>query len=518
MRFDILDLIPQPVFTLINQWRWLGRIVNRFAINAAVNKCRHRPHPWSTVHDFVSWRSLTDQSWSARHLPARILPNTASPDQITQLFARPSGEQRLCAKSTCLFPAFAQYLTDGFIRTYMPKSNEPFSLRKRNTSNHQIDLCPLYGRIREQTLQLRLLSEAAGQRGRMKSQQINGEEFSPFLFDDQDAPKAEFDALDLPLGLNNITDAQVRQKLFAVGGDRVNSAPHVAMMNSLFLREHNRVAGELDSRNPNWDDDRVFETARNIMIVIFIKIVVGDHINHINGYPFKLSADPSVAWNAPWNKPNWITAEFSLLYRWHSLIPDAVMWCKISYPVAATFFNNALLLQSGLAHAFADLSAQPAAQLGARNTARALLPIEISSIQQGRLYSLASYNDYRAYASLPRARRFEDVSANPDVVQLLRTLYETPDDVEFYPGLFAEDVGHNSPLPSLISTLVAVDAFSQALTNPLFSEHVFKPDTFTDYGWALINETQSLRVVLARNTVGLGDQYVSLTRADWQRR
>ena len=31
----------------------------------------------------------------------------------------------MCAKSTCLFPAFAQYLTDGFIRTRMPHDNEP---------------------------------------------------------------------------------------------------------------------------------------------------------------------------------------------------------------------------------------------------------------------------------------------------------------------------------------------------------------------------------------------------------
>ena len=56
-----------------------------------------------------------------------------------ELFKRPAGQQRLSAKSTCLFPAFAQYLTDGFIRTD-PRDTA------RTTSNHEIDLCPLYGR------------------------------------------------------------------------------------------------------------------------------------------------------------------------------------------------------------------------------------------------------------------------------------------------------------------------------------------------------------------------------------
>lgn len=38
--------------------------------------------------------------------------------------------------STVLFPAFAQYLTDGFLR--MPKEGESEDVRLQNTSNLQI--------------------------------------------------------------------------------------------------------------------------------------------------------------------------------------------------------------------------------------------------------------------------------------------------------------------------------------------------------------------------------------------
>ena len=68
----------------------IKKLVNRIMVNKAVNRCRERPHPWSTAHDYVSWTSLTDRSWSARHLPAepqRDLPDVAD---VVELFARRS--------------------------------------------------------------------------------------------------------------------------------------------------------------------------------------------------------------------------------------------------------------------------------------------------------------------------------------------------------------------------------------------------------------------------------------------
>ena len=70
------------------------------------------------------------------------------------------------------------------------------------------------------------------------------------------------------------------------------------------------------------------------MIVEFIKVVVEDYINHIAPIAFKIRADPSGAWNAGWNKPNWITTEFSLLYRWHALVPDRITWGSKTYDIA----------------------------------------------------------------------------------------------------------------------------------------------------------------------------------------
>jgi prostaglandin-endoperoxide synthase 2 len=506
---------------IAKRFKFVSSRANKLMINAMVNTCRERPHPWSTVHDYISWTSLTDKTWSARHLPAWEQPNNLpSPEKVVELFQRGVGAgQQYSTKSTLLFPAFAQYLTDGFIRTRMPHEGDDPAIRLRNSSNHEIDLCTLYGRLAEQTAALRLGSVHAGERGRLKSQQLKGEEYSPFLFDDNLEIVAGFAGLDLPLGLGTTTDDDVKRNLFAVGGDRVNAAPQVSMINTLLLREHNRLAGELERANPSWDDERVFETTRNCLIFMFIKIVVEEYINHVSNAPFDFVADPSVAWDQKWNKPNWITTEFSLLYRWHSLIPDEVDWGGETVAVETTFMDNRFLLAGGLRQAFVDVSGQRSGTLGARNTTPALLPIEKAAIEQGRLARLAPYVEYKRYMGSKPPTRFDQVSSDPDVQATLQRIYERVEDIDFYAGLFAEDLEADSPLPDLILKMVAADAFSQALTNPLLSKHVIanKHDAFSKIGWKTISKTKSLRDLLDRNhDGGLGTAHIGMTQPGWR--
>jgi prostaglandin-endoperoxide synthase 2 len=522
---------------------------NKFLINRLVTRARNRPHPWTTKHDYISWTGLTDRTYNARLLRAKPYPpaeafGTRRPPlaDVVKLFqAAPTG-QRICPKSTLLFPAFAQYLTDGFLRTQMA-NDPPFGSgqedRRRTTSNHEIDQSPLYGRTQAQTMVLRDMSGAAGKKGQLKSQIINGEEYSPFLFGADGKVKPEFcDAsgtpiLDQPLGLNSLPPGAPHfATLFAAGGDRANATPQVSMMNILFLREHNRLAKMLEADNPGWDNNRVFETARNIIIVMFIKIVVEEYINHINTSNFRFRADPEVAWKANWNRPNWMTSEFSLLYRWHSLVPETLKWGGTIFSGAQLLLNNAPLIASGLAVSFAEVSANHATALGLGNSASFLIRAEEKAVAQARTNNIASYNDYREAMDMDRADSFEDIvgkSSNAAekarrkaLADELKRLYGTPDNVEFYVGLFAEPLDENGPLPDLILAMVAMDAFSQALTNPLLSKHVWgdknnRELAFTKKGIKAIEDTKTVKDVLLRNASGLGSRFVGMTRADWRR-
>ena len=165
------------------------------------------------------------------------------------------------------------------------------------------------------------------------------------------------------------------------------------------------------------------------------------------------------------------------------------------------------------------MSAQVAGQIGAFNTAQALVRLEENAIRQGRTCKLASYNDYREYVDLARLS-FENISKNQSVTDFLEKAYHDVNDIEFYVGLFSEDVAPNSPLPGLLRKMVAVDAFSQALTNPLFSEHVWPQgqEVFSKTGWEAINQTNGLRDVVNRNCAAqLSDsEFIGMTRQDWR--
>ena len=56
----------------------------------------------------------------------------------------------------------------------------------------------------------------------------------------------------------------------------------------------------------------------------------------------------------------------------------------------------------------------------------------------------------------------------------------------------------------LLKAMVANDAFTQALTNPLLAKAVYNANTFSDEGLSIINNTDCLADIIVRNT-GIDD-------------
>jgi prostaglandin-endoperoxide synthase 2 len=182
--------------------------VNRVAINYFAASTRPRPRPfslWSAssvpnpaappppldgeyITDYTSWPGLTNKQYSARHLgPADASSSymmSLPPDvffdgspgapvgDVTSLFKR-SGAMTP-SRSSLLFMFFAQWFTDSLLRIDMVD-------RRKNTSNHDIDLCQIYGLTEEAG---RMLRKNDGS-GELRSQQLNiqgeDEEFPEYL-------------------------------------------------------------------------------------------------------------------------------------------------------------------------------------------------------------------------------------------------------------------------------------------------------------------------------------------------
>jgi prostaglandin-endoperoxide synthase 2 len=514
-----------PMWSLIQHVGPLERVVNRLLINSACEKASPRPYPLSTEFTYTCWSSLTDRTYNARQLPpVPGTPQTRPPaDEVAALFSR-GPEMTLCPKSTVLFAYFAQWFTDGFLRSGRPAGTKPGDTPKpsdgprdlrRNESNPDVDLCQLYGVTREMTNALR-----SGEGGELKSRWIGDAEFPPRLCGTDGEPLPEFASLRV-LGLERVPPER-RSQLFAMGSDAGNSHIGYSMVNVLFLREHNRIARELAKAYPAWrdDDDRLFETARNILTVVLIKLTIEEYINHIAPYHFKFKFDPTGFYGERWYQPNRVAAEFNLLYRWHSLIPDALRVGGEERSIDGTVFNNALIMEHGLGPMFDDASRQRAGKVCLFNTSKWFADRTTKqSIEQARRLDLATYNAYREDCGFPAVTAFDQISSDSRVCAGLERVYRHVDNIEFYIGLFAEDARPNSVLPSLLGRMVGMHAFSQLMTNPLLAPGIYGEATFSAKGMEMIEETTSLSQLLHRNIGESADACfeVRLTRKGWTR-
>jgi prostaglandin-endoperoxide synthase 2 len=486
----------------------LRRLASRLVINHYGYATTLRPRALTMMSDYTTWATLTTRTFTGRHLPPadpRTIEALPPESDVTALYRR---EEMIRSTDTSVwFTFFAQWFTDSFLRT------DRTDFRK-NTSTQEIDLCQIYGLGPDQTRMLRSMSG-----GRLKSQLIGSEEFPVFLFQERKPGeplsfKPEFHGLyDERFVIDTILGGVPDDRLdtvFAVGLEHGNSTIGNTILNTLFLREHNRVAGVLAEAHPDWDDDRLFETARMVMIVLLLKLVVEEYIRHIGPFDFPIEAVPFIADEERWNRPNWIAIEFNLLYRWHMLVPDAIDDDGTKLGSSEFTNNNPLVISRGIEELVTQCSRNRAGKIGLRNTPAFLVDrwtperpsLEERSVALMRAARLRSFNDYRESYGLARLTSFTELTADAEVRERLEELYDHDiDKLEWYVGIFAEDYPDYAMMGELLTTMVANDAFTQALTNPLLARSVFNENTFSSTGMKIITETHSLQQILERNSL-----------------
>lgn len=467
--------------------------------------------PPDPIGSYTTWPMLTDKRYSARHLgPAPQSYIDSLPEdkpfhpkqplgEITRLFIR---EGKITpSRSSSLFMFFAQWFTDSVLRTYAGD-------RRKNTSNHNVDLCQIYGRSEASARLLR-----SGHRGKLNCQMIKGEAYLDYL-GELDANgnwqvKAKYK------GLPYTSDESItalfgegnnprKLKAYATGLERGNSSVGYVAISTLFMREHNRICDELAAAYPEWDttaeafDERLFQTARMINTVILLKLVVEEYINHIGNVKI-LKLDHRFAERQHWYREPWTAIEFDMLYRWHGLIPDSLRVDDKDYDQSQYRFNNALLEDAGLGTIIDAASHNAAGKISLYNVPAFMAAAEYANIRMGRDFRLQSYNAYRKQFKLPAVRSFMELTGDSGLATELEMLYGHIDKLEFIVGLFAERADGDQLFGKLMSRMVGYDAFTQIYTNPLLSTHVYTANTFSQRGLDIIDSTTSVQDLVNRN-------------------
>lgn len=486
--------------------------VDKYALSLPV-----RPRPISMAAEYPTWPSLVDRRYSGRHLAAcdaKSAPAEIPMDLHLNLFRRETFKPS--ADTSILFAMFAQWFTDGFLRTKWepPGPDQGFRF---NESNHEIDLNQIYGMTEAQTDMLR--AKDASNPGRLKFQMIN-DEMWPSALMAQDENGAwqllpEFETryptatdpgspgLYTPANFQRVFANVPPEELglaMAVGLEHGNSTMGHVVMNVLFLREHNRVADHIAATQPSWDDERVFQTARNVVVAELLHIVISDYIPHIAPFEFQLEVTPGMAERKSWYRTNWIPVEFALLYRWHDLIPDKMTVNGSDLTAAEMRWCIGWLRGHGLCAVISAASQQFSGKIGLHNTHESLIRVKEASLAMAKGCRLQGYNAYRELCGMMPYKTFLELTRDPETARELEDLYGSIDRLDWLTGIFAEGYGESDMMGDLLVTMVANDAFTQALTNPLISRALYNEGTFSPIGMQIVNSTRRLSQLIARNT------------------
>ena len=128
-----------------------------------------------------------------------------------------------------------------------------------NQASSYLDLSTIYGNSEETSRTLR-----SGKGGRLNTQRKN-----------------------LPMPSQNSESCRSSSKslpCFYSGDSRVNEHPGLTLMHILFLREHNRIADQLELLNPHWEDEKLYQESRRVVVAEiqhityneFLPVVLGE--------------------------------------------------------------------------------------------------------------------------------------------------------------------------------------------------------------------------------------------------
>lgn len=524
LAFWFKDTFPSFWDWIISK-EWVQNAISKAVFRRFGGTTPPRPHSATMADDYASWKGLVDKRFTGRHLPvdpdfdARTRPDA---DDVVSLFLRSDngtsgGVMDDDMRSTLLFASMAQWFTDSFLRTshafdfdedgnVKVENGAPVRLSGRerlNDSTHEIDLCQIYGLNADMTEKLR----SPDGKGCLRSQFIDGEEFPEFLLSHAPADKdkrlpikPEFDGLHderiLRHIFKRIPTNERYETLFATGLEHSNSTLGNALLNVIFLRMHNKIAREMAAKNKSWDSDQVFETTRNTMIVILLNIVVSDYVRHISPLSLPLKFQKGVAEAETWYRRNRIHIEFNILYRWHGLVPSEFSFLPDPKDNSDFRHNNEWLIGTGISDAITAMSKERAGKMMLGNTPRFLAGVKHDTVAIMRSSRLQPYNAYRKRFGLKAAKSFEDVTEDRELAEKLHALYGgRVDDLEWYVGMCAETHGRGMIMGDMLFYMVAHDAFTHALTNPLLSNEIFHEDTFGEVGWRYVQTTTLSQVV-----------------------
>jgi hypothetical protein len=322
----------------------------------------------------------------------------------------------------------------------------------------------------------------------------------------------------------------------------------LAILHSLFMREHNAICDRLAAEYPQMSDQQLYDKARLVNAALMAKIHTVDWTPAIIAHPttvFSLRAnwfgvlgerfhrrfgritDSEILQGIPGSPTNdhgvpySLTEEFVAVYRMHPLMPDDYVFrsvtddselarhelpdltvCKVrqrleELPMADIFYSfgrsnpGAITLHNFPRHL------QEFRKVKSDKTPGELVDLGAIDVLRGRERGVPRYNEFRRLFGLKPAASFEELTDNPVWAEELRRVYGDVERVDLMIGMYAEPKPQGFGFSDTAFRVFILMA-SRRLESDRFFTTDFCPEIYTEAGMEWI-EDNTMRDVLVRH-------------------
>ena len=279
-------------------------------------------------------------------------------------------------------------------------------------------------------------------------------------------------------GLANANDAHVvaDNQLFLAGDVRANENPELVALQTLFVREHNRIAAEAAAKNPTWTDEQVYQHARRMVISEIQEITYNEFLPAILGANtpaakalqnyrgYRADVNPGIA-------TEFSTAAFRL---GHSMLGEDIQFLdnngnavRDEVRLKDVFFDPRSVSEVGIDPLLKYLASDRAQEIDTKviDDVRNFLfgapgqggfDLVSLNIQRGRDHGLSDYNTVRVAYGLPKVTSFAQITSDTAVQASLQQAYGSVDKLDLWVAGLAEKHLPGSSLGETFTRIMVV--------------------------------------------------------------
>jgi len=341
------------------------------------------------------------------------------------------------------------------------------------------------------------------------------------------------------LGLPPI-DAEQHLDLTGVAG---NFWVGLALLHSLFMREHNAICEQLAAEYPDMSDQELYDKARLVNTALMAKIHTLDWTPAIIAHPTTVHAmranwygllgerftdrfgritnnevirgipgSPTNQHNVPYS----LTEEFVAVYRMHPLIPDEYVFRSASddrvlaeheFPDLTVLHVRERLAEVPMVDLFYSFGRSHPGAITLHNYPKhlqhfnkadgSLVDLATIDVLRVRERGVPRYNEFRRLFRLKPASSFEELADNPAWAEELREIYGDVERVDLMIGAYAEPKPKGFGFSDTAFRVFILMA-SRRLESDRFFTTDFRPEVYTPAGFDWVKRN-TMRTVLLRH-------------------